>query len=73
MNLVRTVKDNKKAFYNNIGLKSKTRENAEPLLNEAGEMMKMDMEKAKVLDNFFISVFTDRICLQEYQDPETCG
>lgn len=73
MNLMRTVKDNKKAFYNNICLKSKTRENAEPLLNEAGEPMKMDMEKAKVLDNFFISVFTNRICLQEYRDPETCG
>lgn len=32
-----------------------------------------DVEKVKVLNVFFMLVFTGKVCLQETQDPETSG
>ncbi|GAB0209103.1 mitochondrial enolase superfamily member 1 [Grus japonensis] len=44
---VRDVKDNKKGFYKYIGDKRKTRENVGLLLNEMGNLVTQDMEKAE--------------------------
>jgi len=38
----------------------KARENAGPLLNEAGTLVTQDMEKAELLNTSFISVFTSK-------------
>ena len=35
--------------------------------------MTKDVEKVKVLNVFFMLVFTGKICLQETQAPETSG
>ncbi|KAK4810486.1 hypothetical protein QYF61_004266 [Mycteria americana] len=72
-NLARDVKDNKKGFYKYIGDKKKTRENVGLLLNETGDLVTQDTEKAEVLNAFFASVFTSKTGLQEYQAPETRG
>ncbi|KAK4807097.1 hypothetical protein QYF61_018438 [Mycteria americana] len=47
LNLARDVKGNKKGFYKYIGDKRKARENVGPLLNEAGDLVTQDMEKAE--------------------------
>ena len=73
LNLARDVKDNKKGFCKYIGDKRKTRENVGPLLNEAGDLVTQDMEKAEVLNAFFASVFTSKTGLQESLAPETRG
>lgn len=44
-----------------------------PLLNWAGALVTKDMEMAKVLNAFFILVFTGMTCLQESQAPVTHG
>lgn len=44
-------KDNEKDFYMYIGDKRKNRENVGPLLNEAGNLVTQDMEKAEVLNS----------------------
>lgn len=43
------------------------------LLNWAGDWVTKDIEKAKVFDAFFASVFTGNICLQNSQVLETFG
>ncbi|PKU45921.1 rna-directed dna polymerase from mobile element jockey-like [Limosa lapponica baueri] len=43
---LQNVKDNKKGFYGYIGNKRKTRENVGPLLNEMGDLVTQDIEKA---------------------------
>ncbi|GAB0208674.1 hypothetical protein GRJ2_003333100 [Grus japonensis] len=71
LNLERDVKGNKKDFSKYIGDKRKARENVGPLLNEAGDLVTQDMEKAEVLNTVFASVFTSKTSLQESQVPET--
>lgn len=71
LNGVRTVKGSKKGFHRYTTRKSKTREHVGELPNKAEELMTTDMERARVLNACFISAFTDRICLQESQAPET--
>jgi len=40
------------------------------LLNGSGKWVTNDTEKAKILHAFLASVFSDKMCLQELQDPE---
>ena len=44
-----------------------------PLLNEMGDLVTQDMEKADVLNAFFASAFTSKTGLQESQVPATRG
>jgi len=44
-----------------------------PLLYGAGKLVTADIQKDKVLDAFFASVFTSKSCFQEPQTPETRG
>ena len=62
LDLVRDMKGNTKGFYMHIRSKKKTRENAGPLLNGAEHQVTRGMEKAKVLNAFFPSIFTSNIC-----------
>ncbi|GAB0185935.1 mitochondrial enolase superfamily member 1 [Grus japonensis] len=73
LDLAWDVKDNKKGFYKYIGDKRKTRENVGPLLNEMGDLVTLNMEKAELLNAFFASVFTSKTELQESQVPENRG
>lgn len=57
LNLSRNAKDIKKGFYRYIGDKKKSRENMGPLLNEMGDLVTQDMEKAGELNAAFASVF----------------
>ena len=72
LNLGRDVKD-KKGFYKHIGDKKKTKENVSPLLNKTGQLVTQDIEKAKVVSDVFVSVFTSKTSLQESQIPDTRG
>ena len=56
--LVRDAKNNKKGFYRYFALERKDKERVSPLMDENGELLITNMEKAKVLNNFFASVFT---------------
>ncbi|PKU41029.1 rna-directed dna polymerase from mobile element jockey-like [Limosa lapponica baueri] len=70
LNLTSDVKVNKKGFFKYIGGKKKTRENVGPLLNETGDMVTEDAEKAELLNAFFASVFTAKASPQESQTLE---
>lgn len=59
MNLSRDVKGKNKGFYKYMSSK-KTRENVGPLMNETGSPVRLDMEKPKVLNASFASVFTSK-------------
>lgn len=52
-NLPRDVKENMKSFYTYTGDKRKTTEDVGLLLNETGDPVTQDMEKAEVLNAFF--------------------
>ncbi|KFW07334.1 hypothetical protein N327_01759, partial [Fulmarus glacialis] len=58
LNQARDIKGNKKSFYRYVGDKRKTRENVGPLWNKMGYLVTYDTEKAEVLNDFFVSVFT---------------
>lgn len=64
MSLERDVKGSKNGFYKYISSKRKVRENVSLLLNGAGDLVTKDMEKAKVFNAFFTSVFTGKTGLQ---------
>ncbi|KAK4827438.1 hypothetical protein QYF61_017995 [Mycteria americana] len=66
-------KTTKKGFYKYLGDKRKARENVGPLLNETGHLVTQGMEKAEVLNVFFIPVFSSKTGLQESQASETRG
>ncbi|KFV02308.1 hypothetical protein N340_11981, partial [Tauraco erythrolophus] len=60
LNLARDIKGNKKGFYRYVSDKKRSRENVGPLQKETGDLATQDMEKAEVLDDFFVSVFTGK-------------
>ncbi|CAM4670924.1 unnamed protein product [Lepidochelys kempii] len=64
LQLVRDVKSNKKSFFRYVGNKKKAKESVGPLLNEGGNLVTEDVEKANVLNAFFASVFTNKVSSQ---------
>ncbi|RMC12732.1 hypothetical protein DUI87_10257 [Hirundo rustica rustica] len=61
-----SVKDNKKCFYKYINGKRKSKANLCLLLDEGGNFVTADVEKAEVLNAFFASVFSGKTtCLQD--------
>ncbi|CAM4534454.1 unnamed protein product [Lepidochelys kempii] len=64
LQLARDVKSNKKGFFRYIGNKKKAKESVGPLLNEGGNLVTEDVEKANVLNAFFASVFTNKVSSQ---------
>ncbi|PKU28841.1 rna-directed dna polymerase from mobile element jockey-like [Limosa lapponica baueri] len=63
LNLGRDVKGNKKDFFKYIGDPTKARENVGPQLNDTGNLVTQDTEKAEVLNAAFASVFTSKTSL----------
>lgn len=57
-NLARDVKNNKKKLYMQMSQKRKARESV-PLINEKGEQVTKNLERAEAPSEFFASVFTD--------------
>ncbi|CAM4707287.1 unnamed protein product, partial [Lepidochelys olivacea] len=64
LQLARDVKSNKKGFFRYVGNKKKAKESVGPLLNEGGNLVTEDVEKANVLNVFFASVFTNKLSSQ---------
>ncbi|CAM4695697.1 unnamed protein product [Lepidochelys kempii] len=64
LQLARDVKSNKKCFFRYVGNKKKAKESVGPLLNEGGNLVTEDVEKANVLNAFFASVFTNKVSSQ---------
>ncbi|CAM5102191.1 unnamed protein product [Natator depressus] len=64
LQLARDVKSNKKGFFRYVGNKKKAKESVGPLLNEGGNLVTEDVEKANVLNAFFPSVFTNKVSSQ---------
>ncbi|CAM4581387.1 unnamed protein product [Caretta caretta] len=64
LQLARDVKSNKKVFFRYVSNKKKVKESVGPLLNEGGNLVTEDVEKANVLNNFFASVFTNKVSSQ---------
>ncbi|CAM4575936.1 unnamed protein product [Lepidochelys kempii] len=64
LQLARDVKSNKKGFFRYVSKKKKVKESMGPLLNEGGNLVTEDMEKANVLNAFFASVFTNKVSSQ---------
>ena len=58
LNLVRDVKDNKNGSYRYIGRKRQAKESVPPLMKGNGDLASSGIEKAKVLNECFASVFT---------------
>jgi len=70
LKLASDVKDNKKGFFKYITSKWKTRDNVGLLLNEVGDLVTEDTEKAELLNVFFTSVFSAKTGPQESQALE---
>ncbi|CAM5094633.1 unnamed protein product [Eretmochelys imbricata] len=64
LQLARDVKSNKKGFFRYVGNKKKAKESVGPLMNEGGNLVTEDVEKANVLNAFFASVFTNKVSSQ---------
>lgn len=70
LNLARVVEGSKKDFYKYIN-KRNTRENTGLLLNScSGALVTQDLEKAKILNDFFTSTFSGKASLQGCQAQE---
>ncbi|CAM4591389.1 unnamed protein product [Caretta caretta] len=64
LQLARDVKSNKKGFFRYVSNKKKVKESVGPLLNEGGNLVTEDVEKANVLNAFFASVFMNKVSSQ---------
>ncbi|CAM4712535.1 unnamed protein product [Lepidochelys kempii] len=64
LQLARDVKSNKKGFFRYVSNKKKVKESVDPLLNEGGNLVTEDVEKANVLNAFFASVFMNKVSSQ---------
>lgn len=71
LNLMRSIKDNKKGFYRCIT--SKKGGSLVLLQNGTWDLVTNNMEKAEELNALFASVFTGNTCLQNSQVLETLG
>ncbi|GAB0180073.1 mitochondrial enolase superfamily member 1 [Grus japonensis] len=60
LNLAADVKGNKKIFYRYVSDQRKTEENVGPFRNDMEDLVTRDVEKAKVLNDFFASFFTGK-------------
>ncbi|CAM5088463.1 unnamed protein product [Eretmochelys imbricata] len=61
LQLARVVKSNKKGFFRYVSNKKKVKESVGPLLNEGGNLVTKDVEKANVLSAFFACVFMNKV------------
>jgi len=73
LNMVKNVKNNKKGFFKYIGQKRQAKEGVPPLIDEKGGLASRDMEKAKVLSEFFAFVFIDSQVSNASHGPEILG
>ncbi|CAM5131267.1 unnamed protein product [Natator depressus] len=64
LQLARDVKSNKKGFFRYVSNKKKVKESVGPFLDEGGNLVTEDVEKANVLNAFFASVFTNKVSSQ---------
>ncbi|CAM5145543.1 unnamed protein product [Natator depressus] len=64
LQLARDVKSNKKGFFRYVSNKKKVKKSVGPLLNEGGNLVTEDVEKANVLNAFFASVFMNKVSSQ---------
>ncbi|KAK4830736.1 LOW QUALITY PROTEIN: hypothetical protein QYF61_013186 [Mycteria americana] len=55
--LASTVNDNKKSFFKNVNSKRRIRDNIGPLLDEVGHLTNREIDKEKMFNAFFASVF----------------
>jgi len=60
LNLARDIKGNNKSSYRYVTDKRKPKENVVPLWKETEDLVAQYLEKAEVLDDFFVSVFTNK-------------
>uniref|UniRef100_A0A674ICA9 Reverse transcriptase domain-containing protein n=4 Tax=Terrapene triunguis TaxID=2587831 RepID=A0A674ICA9_9SAUR len=60
LKLAKGIKGNKKTFYQYIRSKRKTKDRVGPLLSEEGETVTGNLEMAEMLNDFFVSVFTEK-------------
>lgn len=63
LNLVMDDKGNKKSYYTYFSCKKRTGQDVSSLLSEAKDLMAKDMEKDKILNVLFVSVFISEIYL----------
>ncbi|KFQ27244.1 hypothetical protein N331_08889, partial [Merops nubicus] len=70
LNLAKNTKKNKKGFYKYLNQKRKVKEGVSTLVINSGELVTWDEEQAKVLSNFFASVFTGNPSLHSPQDKD---
>lgn len=61
LNLTRDAKNNKKGFYRNVSQNRKVKESVTPPDEHDWQTGNNGMEKAEVLNSFFVSVFTDNV------------
>ena len=66
----RDARNNRKGFYRYIAQKRKAKESVPPLMDEKGELVMTDMEKAEGLSNVFSSVFPASQASQVFHFPE---
>lgn len=62
LKLQREAQGNKKRFCKYTSSRKKTHENVGSLLSGAGDLVTRNMEKAQVLNAFFLSVFSGKVC-----------
>ncbi|KFQ67578.1 hypothetical protein N335_10393, partial [Phaethon lepturus] len=61
LNLTRDAKNKKKGFCRYVSQKRKVKESVTPLMSKTGKLVTTNEEKAKVLNDFFASVFTGNL------------
>ncbi|GAB0177945.1 mitochondrial enolase superfamily member 1 [Grus japonensis] len=73
LNLARDIKGNKKSFYRYVSDKRKMMENVGLLWKETGDLVTQYMEKAEVVNEFFVLVFTSKCSSHTTQVTEGKG